>query len=100
MSSQLFISERDIIWPEEEKESDEELDEDGKPKKKKKNKKKKWEIKMYPKHKYNYPSIGQFQRKYLDSAFNDSDTTQTLSYFSRPNKSTATTQMHRTHQER
>lgn len=47
-----------MIWPEEE-ESEEEVDEDGKPKKKKKKKAKKWEIKMYPKHEYSYPTIGK-----------------------------------------
>ena len=58
LPSQLFISKPDVIWPEEE-ESEEELDEEGKPKKKKKKKTQKWEIKMYPKHEYNYPTIGK-----------------------------------------
>jgi len=67
--SQLFISQRDIIWPEEE-ESEEEP-EDAKKKKKKKDKKK-LDIKMYPKHEYAYPSIGRYQKKHeLESTFHD-----------------------------
>ena len=58
--SQLFISKRDIIWPEEE-ESETELDENGK--KKKKKKAKKWEVKMYPKHEYAYPTVGKYEKK-------------------------------------
>ena len=104
MPSQLFISKRDIIWPEEE-ESEPELDEEGQPKKKKKKKgSKKVEYKMYPKHEYAYPAIGKFQKKKkLDSVFDEEDAelyNSTLSYFSKANVTKNTSEFHKTDKDR
>ena len=67
MSSQLFISKRDIIWPDNDEAAEEvpqpaapKQEEGGEPKKKKKKKKTMIDFKMYPKHEYRYPSVGYY----------------------------------------
>lgn len=100
LTSRNFISEVDVIWPDEESEPEVEKDADGK-KKKAKKKAAKWEMKMYPKHKYDYPAIGKFQKKdkEIHSISNDPDRV-TLSYFERKNNTSFTTEFHANHEER
>ena len=58
----LFITERDRIYPSEDEEPKEEDKEDGKKKKKKKKDDSDEDIKTYPHHKYDPPTIGPAKR--------------------------------------
>lgn len=91
----LFVTEWDIVNKEEPEPVPGE----------KKRKKKEEEVKLYPHHKFNYAALGKHNKKGLQSIFNEPEadsasTAISLSYFTRPNTTTDTTNQFMTPKQR